>query len=241
MSRKLNRVKILHLSETSNSNIHLLFTSIITEKRRIVHKGSEDFSNRNRVDIFLSMLESMKDIPIKSAEFYLEFDETTFWGKELVMDMLNSLPYEIETKDYRLETFNHWKNASKSALLKNSTQILFFANDDHCFIPSNLDEFIRISEIHSKATNLYRDKQIMVPVSHFPESHAFVPISKSISMLLEYEDDLLVPVVTPIGAIIMNPADFISWFRSDFTQGARFVGPENPWGPSIRIKNGLYL
>lgn len=228
-------------SHKDNSGLHLVFTSIITEKRRIVHKNTEEFTNRNRVDIFLSTLDSIKSLPIETAEFYLEFDETTHWGEKLSREFISALPFKTKIINKRLEYFKDWQKASESLLVENSKQILLFANDDHYLVPGNLEEFQRIMKMQLEATKIFRDKQIIVPVSHFPESHAFVPISKAISRLIKFKDDLLVPVVTPIGAVIMSPKDFKHWFESDFTADLRFVGPENPFGPSIRITNGYYL
>jgi hypothetical protein len=225
----------------SKSELHLIFTSIITEKRRIIHKGSENLESRNRVEIFLSMLENLKLLPIETAEFYLEFDETTLWGKDLVLKSIADSPFKAKIIDSRLEYFKDWQVASNSAYVSQSKQLIFFANDDHNFIPSNIDEFKRILNVHIEISEVIKNKQILVALSHFPESHAMVPISDATGDLVEYKKDFLVPVVIPIGAIIIKPEDFISWFENDFTQGLRFVGPENPWGPSIRIKNGFYL
>lgn len=225
----------------SNMGLHLIFTSIITEKRRIIHSGTEEFIGRNRVDIFLSTLDSLKILPIDSAEFYLTFDETTFWGEKLVKHFISILPFQTRIINKRLEYYKEWEQASNSVKLKESKQLLLFANDDHCLIQSNLDEFSRIMKVQLEATDTFTDKQILVPVSHFPEPHAFVPVSRVISKLIKFKDDLLVPVVTPIGAVIMNPKDFKSWFKYDFTKGTRFVGPENPFGPSVIINNGYHL
>jgi hypothetical protein len=232
---------IAKASNKRDIGLHLIFTSIITEKRRIIHTGTKEFIGRNRIDIFLSTLDSLRVLPIDSAEFYLTFDETTFFGEKIVKDFISILPFETKIINKRLEDYKEWEQASNSVQLTESRQVLLFANDDHCLIPSNLDEFLRIMQVHLEASNRFTDKQILVPLSHFPESHAFVPISRVISKLIKYKDDLLVPVVTPIGAVIINPKDFKSWFKFDFTKGTRFVGPENPFGPSVRISNGYHL
>jgi hypothetical protein len=229
------------LNEPPKSELHLIFSSIITEKRRIIHKGSENLENRNRIEIFLSMLENLKLLPIETAEFYLEFDETTQWGEGLVVDSIQDASFKSKILESRLEYFKDWQNACNSPLVTNSKKLIFFANDDHNFIPNNLDELKRILKVHIDVTEMFKDKQIFVPLSHFPESHAMVPVSRACGTLIEHNEDFLVPVVIPIGAIVMNSKDFIGWFENDFTSGFRFVGPENPWGPSVRISNGLYL
>ena len=79
----------------SNSNvvIHLLFTSIITEKRRKVHAGTKDLKNRDRVSIFLTTLRSLATLPITSCDFYIELDPTTEWARDIIKKEISKMIY----------------------------------------------------------------------------------------------------------------------------------------------------
>jgi hypothetical protein len=223
------------------ASIHLVFTSIITEKRRRIHTGTLEIESRNRVSIFLSVLESIRELPITTADFYIKLDETTIWAENEIRAAIFSLPFNTELKDWRLETFEDWKLASSTIRTQNANQIMLFANDDHININSNSEEFIRCSRAQIMANHDLPNKSIMVLLSHFPEVHGVIPISKSTRSLLKYHEDYLVPVITPIGAVLMSPKDFSAWFIEDFTNGKMFVGPENPFGPSLSLSNAYYL
>ena len=205
------------------ARIHLVFTSIITEKRRRIHTGTLEIESRNRVSIFLSVLESIRELPITTADFYIKLDETTIWAENEIQTAINSLPFNTEMKDWRLESFENWKVASNTNLTQNANQVMLFANDDHININSNSEEFVRCSRAQIMATQDLPNKSIMVLLSHFPEVHGVIPISQSTRSLLRHHEDYLVPVITPIGAVLLSPKDFSVWFTDDFTNGEMFV------------------
>lgn len=220
---------------------HLLFTSLITENRRRVHIGTEKFENRNRVNIFLTVIESLNALPIDSADFFIEFDETTNWAQEFVSSQILKLPFKVNIHSHRLSTFEQWKRIALSEDLQSSEQLVLFANDDHVFVPSNLGEYLRCSQIQRQASREYPNSTIMVLLTHFPEVHAAIPIAQATKTLVKHGQDYMVPVITPIGAVLITPLDFLRWFESDFTRGQTFVNPENPFGPSLQLKEGLYI
>jgi hypothetical protein len=222
-------------------SIHLLFSALITEKRLITHKGTKKFSERNRVNVFLTTLESLSSLPVTSAEFFIEFDESTLWGKNSVLKAIKNLPFPTRINTMRLQNFKDWKHASKSLDLEKSDQLMLLSYDDHVFLKNSVDEFMDISKKQIKLKKLLTSYQVMVPLSHFPESHSVIPIAKALNILVQHKNIHLTPVVIPIGAILINPIDFQNWFANDFTKGQKFVAPENPFGPSVYLKNGLYI
>ena len=73
--------------------LHLVLSTLITEKRRVIHKGTENQTERSRVELFLTSLESLKKLSIDSADIYVEFDETTKWAESIVRKYISELPF----------------------------------------------------------------------------------------------------------------------------------------------------
>ena len=221
--------------------IHLLFTSIITEKRRNIHSGTKDLKNRDRVSIFLTTLRALAELPITSCEFYVELDSTTEWASSLINKEILNLPFKTRLIQKRLAYYSDWVQACKSASLLNSNQVMLLTLDDHVFLDQNIKEFHRVSELQLEIRDNLSELNTMVLLSHFPETHALIPIANCINSLINYKNDLLVPVVVPIGAILISPRDLAAWFEIDFTGGSKFVNPENPYGAHVFVKNGYYI
>ena len=220
---------------------HLIFTALITEKRRFHHKGTEKFANRNRVSIFLTTLETYRHLPVETADFYVELDETTIWAESTIVDSIKSLPFKVNFKDKRLGDYQDWLNSTKSAELNFAESLILISYDDHIFLKNSLNEFQRLNHHRLQIAKELKLKNLMVHLSHYPELHGLIRLAKATNTLLKVQNDYLVPVVIPLGTIIISPSDFINWFDLDFTQGKRFVAPENPFGPSVMLSNAHYL
>jgi len=224
-----------------NQPLHLVFSVLITEKRLTIHKGTTSFLDRDRVSVFLTTLRSLSLLPIKKAEFHIEFDETTIWSRDLVFGAIDDLPFSTQIMKKRLDNFESWQKVANSEFVSSATQIMLFSNDDHVFLSDSIEEFMKISKKQIQMSLDLNNYQVMVPLSHFPESHSIIPIAKTLDVLIFKNEEYLVPVVIPIGAILVSPKDFRNWFTLDFTNGSKFVGPENPFGPSIYLRNGLSI
>ena len=194
-----------------------------------------------RVNIFVSVIRSISNLPIDSAEFYIDFDETTDWAKKVILSEIAALPFEVSIRDSRLESYEDWRNASMTLQVQNSSQLLLFTNDDHLFVDIDQDEFRFMAKSAIMLQELKPDKCIMVPLSHYTEVHAFLPIAKLLNRGWTFQGIPVTPCVAPIGAILIDPKQFIKWWIRDFTNGNKIVGPENPFGPSVIVPNGYCL
>jgi hypothetical protein len=81
----------------------------------------------------------------------------------------------------------------------------------------------------------------MVPLSHFPEAHAMIPVAKSTNTICVVEGAPLVPCQIPGGPFLINSNKFSKFWIEDFTGGSKFVGLENPFGPSLRLDTGFQI
>jgi hypothetical protein len=221
--------------------MHLIFSTLITEKRLHQHIGTRNLRNRDRVSVAASTIDGLRNTGIKFADFYLAFDETTSWARQRIVELLNTLDFDYELHPFRLETFSDWTNASQRTLEAGHDQILLFTNDDHVKVASDDGEFWFLRDLLTRIQVQHPDKTIMVPLSHFPEVHAMVPIAKSTNTLLLFAGTPLVPCQIPGGPILMSAVKFREFWRDDFTAGSKFVGLENPFGPSLRLVDGYLI
>ena len=78
---------------------------------------------RNRVDLFLASLSSLSELPIDSADFYIEFDETTQEYEPLIRQKIREFPFRCRVHDYRLQNFKQVYTyfESSTTFLKTST------------------------------------------------------------------------------------------------------------------------
>ena len=236
----------MHINSTAGytdqiPKVHLIFTSLVTEKRRQIHLGTLAIKERNRPDIVVSMLRSLGKLPIYSADFYLEFDETTTWSRDAIIDEVMGLDFETNVFNFRLDSFDLWKKSSNTSGVQQSDLLLLFSNDDHVYIENGTEEFRFLMNSLLTLSEQYPDFELYVPLSHYPELHALVPLGKSAGLNQNLHQFMAVPTVTPIGALMLRPINYISWWREDFTHSKKFVGPENPFGPSLVRNNAHFL
>lgn len=221
--------------------MHLIFSTLITEKRLNQHSGTRNLRNRDRVSVAASTLDGLRGIGIKYADFYLAFDETTTWARQRIVERLDTLDFVYELHPFRLQTFSEWTKASKRTLEAGHDQILLFTNDDHVKVASDGDEFWFLRNLLQRIQLHHPEKTVMVPLSHFPEVHAMVPIAKSTNTILLFEGTPLVPCQIPGGPILLTSDKFRGFWSNDFTDGSKFVGLENPFGPSLRLVDGYLI
>jgi hypothetical protein len=188
-----------------------------------------------------STLEGLGHLGINSADFFLEFDETTQWSKNSVIEFAKSLGFSSRFHDYRLASFAQWRDAANQLSESEEEQIVLFSNDDHVLVSPNVEEFHEMARLQLLVQELLPDHVIMVPISHFLEHHALIPIAKAARMLTTVNGIPLVPNQVPGGPIVLSTKKFKDFWVTDFTGGAKFVGLENPFGPSLRLDYGLYI
>jgi len=211
--------------------LHLVVSTLVTEKRLKIHSETLRVQKRARADLFLSVIKSFEKLPIATAEFYIEFDESTQDKKTLILDAINNLPFKTKIQNFRFEKYEHWKSHSDSIKdIKNL--ILLLTYDDHIFIDVNSDEIEFLAEntirIESKL-----GESVYGTLSHFPECHGLIPFAKAIGKYHVINSVPVVPCAIPIGAVIVSPKSYSKWWDKDFTHGSKIVSPENPFGPSV--------
>jgi hypothetical protein len=219
--------------------LNLVLTSLITEKRLKIHPETTEWQTRKRIDLFLSSLKSLENLPIERAAFYLEFDESTKIYKNLIHSQIRKFPFKSEINSFRFEKYLHWKEHSDS--IKNqSALILLLTYDDHIFIDKNNDE-INFLTSNLRKIETHLEQPVYASISHFPETHGLITFAKAMGRYHVINSIPVVPCVIPIGAVIISPAIYNQWWEKDFTEGKKIVSPENPFGPSIMNENAWQI
>jgi hypothetical protein len=222
-----------------NDCLHLLLTVLVTEKRLKIHPGLDIIPGRNRVDLFLASLSSLSELPIHSADLFIELDETTQEYESLIREKIREFPFRCRVHDYRLQNFKQWQTAS--AHLPESSLLLLLTYDDHALLPDTLDEFMWLKHQVQDAYLKFPYDTIVGQLSHFPETIACSSVMNSMRITRLDSGFSLVPLAIPIGAILIPADKFSSWWEADFTNGAKIVGPENPFGASVTLSSGYSI
>jgi len=206
-------------------------STLVTEKRLKIHPETVGLPKRSRTDLFLSTIKSLEKLPIATAEFYIEFDESTEGKRNLILTEIKKLPFKSEIQNFRFDKYEQWKKHSDSVKDSNNL-ILLLTYDDHIFIDSNNDEIEFLAEnvidIESKL-----EKSVYGTISHFPECHGLISFAKAIAKYRVINSVPVVPCAIPIGAVIVSSKSYSKWWDKDFTYGTKIVSPENPFGPSV--------
>ncbi len=206
-------------------------STLITEKRLKVHSETIGVLNRSRADLFLSTIKSLETLPITTAQFFIEFDESTNSKKNAILNEIRNLPFNSEIHDFRFDKYEQWRSHSDSISDINGL-ILLLTYDDHIFIDSDN------KEIEFLAKNIFEieedlNEPVYGPLSHFPECHGLISFAKAIGKFHKINSIPIVPCPIPIGAVIVSPKSYAKWWEIDFTNGTKIVSPENPFGPSV--------
>lgn len=188
-----------------------------------------------------STIESLRGAPIESAQFFLEFDDTTSWSRREIERQIKSLPFDCKVHFSRLESFEDWRLAARAGASTSAENIMLFTNEDHVHVQPDFSELLFHIDLLSKVQSANQNSVIFLPLSHFPETHALIPISTFTRTSLSFEDVPLVPCQIAAGPIVVGKKQFLDFWQEDFTGGMPFVGLENPRGLSLRLRNAFAL
>ena len=148
------------------SGVHLIYSSLVTEKRLKIHKETKNNIQRKRIDLFLSSIKSLEKLPIISADFFIEFDETTFYYQDAIININTKMGFPKKIYHKRLSKYEEWKKNSEQNI--NNNLILLLTYDDHIFIDNSITEFNYLSEnVKIIEENLLQP--VYGSLSHFPE------------------------------------------------------------------------
>jgi hypothetical protein len=138
-----------------------------------------------------------------------------------------------------LQNFEQWRLASKS--VPESGLLLLLTYDDHALLSDSLDEFVWLKSKIQDAYLKFPHDTVVGQLSHFPETIACSDVMRSMRLTRSNSGCSLVPLAIPIGAILIPAEKFSSWWVTDFTNGGKIVGPENPFGPSVTLPSGYWI
>ena len=188
----------------------------------------------SRVELFLTSMLSLSNLNWGNVSLYVELDDNYLEFEDLVSRKLLEWFPRALLHHYRLETFAQWKEAVQSVEADSDDHdapVLLTTNDDHALVPGAEGEFLRLCErVYQSSYDL-----AVGQVSHFPEVWGRLgrpgarfesPPEENLSSWMTYVS----------GTVILKQSQLSGWFESDFTNGNRFVRPDNPFGPWAPVK-----
>jgi hypothetical protein len=127
----------------------------------------------------------------------------------------------------RLERYTDWKKVSDEI---KSDCVLLMANHDHAFLHDDGVLFQEFVDFISK-----QPIGCLGAVTHWPEYMSTSKLETTTQQIgglpiLETKANEV------IGTVLVRRETFQSWFLEDFTNGSKFVRPDNPFGPSVEIR-----
>jgi hypothetical protein len=182
-------------------------------------------SKYDRIDKFLTMVDSISIIDWESVDIYLTMDSKWEKFRPTITKYLNEI-YPNRVLGERLSRISHWRNATKN--YKSNDIVLLQANDDHLLVPN--------SEIYLKdiEQTLIKDHSIeMASITHFPEFRGLLHREKDFGLL---ENKNVVLVNNAIGTLLVKARFLQSWFDlNNFPDDIKLVRPDNPFGKSVKF------
>ena len=223
-------------NESAIPNIHLIFTSFLTNRR--LSDSSFDYNKNDYkcVNQFFTSIHSMYNLGIKSQSFYLEIDENFLSLKGLIKETILFYFPKAKLIWKRLEYFNDW-NKSVKDIPKNSELILLQSNFDHAYIAKDVKLFSIF------ANQLKRvDSRSIGEITHWPEALSEIskPWTRGQELIIE-ENYFQRNTDRVVGTSLISKKLYEEIWRNDFTQGKRITRPDNPFGPSVKFRPAVHL
>ena len=215
-----------------NLKIHLIFSVYLTDltiRGKDYHGAGSP--SQNKVEQFLSSVHSIYDLGLATQDFYMELDKPYLKYWDITVDRINQLFPNAKIYPYRLDSYSKWLKAAHSVPLS-SKLVLLQANHDHPYVNPDKSFFWDFAKEISEF-----DNYVIGQITHWPE---FVALSQNREWITKKNMGLLQHNVNHvIGTTLVSRNFFISWWEKDFTNGHKIVRPDNPFGPSVRLKNIL--
>jgi len=211
--------------------VHLLMSVFITDKslQGIVKPVANSLPN-SRLDEFLSTVHSMSTLSFISCDFYLEFDKVYENYSLLVLRWLKKLYPSARFYNYRLSSFLEWQVAEKN-IPKNTRLVMLQTNFDHPYIAEKPESF---SEFCSQIDAL--NDRAIGNITHWPEAiSSIINPWRAFKNNYERRSVFTDECEGALGTCLVTKQLFSEWWENDFTQGAKIVRPDNPFGPSVRF------
>jgi hypothetical protein len=192
-----------------------------------------------RLEIFLSALQSWSKLELINPFFFIELDDDFTDYRELVASEIvgNFVNPIVEWK--RLLYFNDWAEISKVLTNKNVGLITLITNDDHAYVHTDSQPFQDFSKEVASLSELNGGRAIG-DLTHFPGA------IRSLSLYSSFHPNKggvarSHKVKTIHGCCLVTPKLFAEWWAEDFTDGKRIPRPDNPFGPSVEFVPAIVL
>lgn len=213
------------------TKIHLLVSGFVTDEslNPSTYYGLSKYAY-SKINQTISMICSISNLNFASSSFFLDYDENNLKYKTILEKFINEKIPKSIIHNYRLQYFEEWKDASKQVPL-DTDLILLMTNLDHVYVAESSSAFESFClEIIDKK------EKVIGSITHWPElitSRKFKMIE-----LGDQRNKLFLRLTNKsIGTCLVNMTCFYSWWEKDFTNGQRFVRPDNPFGPSVFSKD----
>ncbi len=208
--------------------LHLLVSIFLTDKSlpNALSYGKKEHLTQDKVNQFLCMIDSIKEINFSSQNFYLEFDGPYSQLAHLVVEKILTIFPSAIVVNGRLDTFPAWKSAAMR-IPEEADLILLKTNHDHAFVNESVDEFNSFLRIlHSLGP------RSIGGITHWSEmiGENNLDIVRSQT---ENSFNFLKETTWTLGTCVVSKQLFEEWWKEDFTLGKRIIRPDNPFGPSI--------
>lgn len=211
--------------------VHLLVSVFITNKSlQGIVKPISYSSSSSRLDEFLTTMHSMSQLGFESCDFYLEFDEIYKEYSPLVLRWLKEIYPSARFYSHRLSTFIEWQQAEKN-IPKHNKLILLQTNFDHPYIAEIPECFFQFCGQIDALSN-----RAIGNITHWPEA-----ISSLMNPWRKHNNNYVRGSVyideceEVIGTCLVTRQLFNEWWTNDFTNGAKIIRPDNPFGPGVRF------
>jgi hypothetical protein len=190
-------------------------------------------SSIERLEIFLTSLQSWSKLGLTHPYFFIELDDDFLKYQEIVDSVIKLNFIEPVIKWERLITFEDWSKISTNLQEQKIDLITLIANDDHAYVHTDPQPFLEFSkEINdlserSGGRALGDLTQLPGPIRILSLYSNFHPNKGDSKRSFK--------VTTMHGCCIVTTKLFLEWWASDFTGGSRIPRPDNPFGPSVKF------
>ena len=177
----------------------------------------------------LSTLNSLRKISFSSSEIRVALDVQYAEHEGILRSSAETWHPQAKFFATRLDDFEGWRSAI-SRIPADTDWVLIMANHDHVFVQQDSDQFLNYLEL-VKAEGV----SSIAHISHWTEVLGWRALKRNKTrpegLRLWFRSK------ETIGTVAVRLEELMKWFSEDFTLGAKFVRPDNPFGPSVKVSN----
>lgn len=210
-------------------SLSLLLTAFLTDSRIQPADYYGELPASNKVDQLSTTIHSLTALDFSQTFFFIESDTGYKEYDRAIEDFtLRRFP-QGEFSNHRLDEFQQWHSAIGQL---HSDWTLLASNHDHPFIGSSEDWRNFLDLMDSSELDIAQ-------ISHWTESLGWRSLRWDQSMAEGLEMGFYATEM--IGTILVRTSFLRSLFAQDFTNGTKFVRPDNPFGPSISFDRSFIV